>query len=127
MAGDWANDGHGMTQSIIIKSNFTKDQIKEAYKSGTEIIGFDLKSDCCRKYEDDLLTTEQVNKLKSYGIIVEFECEWDGADLSEGFHVIPDEYTEIFLKICRLGDPDFNYEILDTPEVHIGGYGIFYS
>ena len=127
MAGDWSNDGHGITHSTIIRSNFTKDQIKESYQAGVQIVGFDLKEDTCRKYEDDLLGADCIKKLNDNGINLELEGDWEGADTSEGIHVNPEEYTEIFLSICKLGNKDFDYQIVDTPEVHIGGYGMFYG
>jgi len=123
MSGDWSNDGHGMTQSIIIRSNLTKEQIEQAYKEGIEIIGFDFKEDYCREYEDDFLPNEIIEKLKLHGIYVNFESDNKG----DGVHINPDEYTELYLKICQLGDSDFKYTIIKTPEVHIGGYGLFYD
>jgi len=127
MSGDWAHDGHGMTNSTIIKSNLDKDQIEESYRAGVKIVGFDLKEECCRKYEDDLIAADYIEKLKDNGINVEFEGDYEGADLSKGIHVTPGEYTEVYLCVCKIGNPNFDYKLIDTPEVHIRGYGMFYG
>lgn len=127
MSGDWSNDGHGMTLSTIIRSNFNKDEIENAYKEGIEKIGFDFKEDYCREYEDDFLPNEIIEKLKSQGIHVNFESDYEGSNTGDGVHIRPDEYTEIYLKLCQLGNSNFNYTIIKTPELHIGGYGLFYD
>ena len=37
-----------------------------------------------------------------------------------------EEYVELYLKICQLGDPDFLYEYTRMSEINIGGYGLFW-
>ncbi len=122
MTGDWSDDGHGQTDTTIIKTNFEKDQIDEAYKQGVLIVGVDLKRNIACEYEDDLINKEDIAKLKLHGIEIDFEAYDD-----VGMRMDTDDFTEIFLKVCQLGNPQFRYEIVFVPQVHIGGYGLFYS
>ena len=51
--GDWSNnDGHGVTNSTLIRSNKNGIEIREAYRKGTKMVGFDLTKNVCHDYKD---------------------------------------------------------------------------
>lgn len=123
VCGDWSNDGHGMTDSIFIESNLNHEDIEVAYKRGAKEIGLDFRNDVARQYEDHKMSQAQMDILRANNINTEVD-EWYGEPSS--YSLDSDSYIEIFLEICKIGNYNFNYEKIETREVHIGGYGIFY-
>lgn len=138
VAGDWSHDGHGMTDNIFIKSNLTHKQIEKAYKAGAKKIGIDLVEDVCEEYEDTRLPEDLFMKLEETGFDVQslhpyLDTKWSEEELEdirsgqEDVHLYGDKFAEIYLHFCKIGNPDFQYEIVSdsAPRIHIGGYGCF--
>lgn len=123
VVGDWSGDGHDKTENIFIKCNRSIDEVNEAYKAGTKIVGFDLVDSLCEEYEDRRIPIEAVTSLQDNGI----EIDWDDeVDPDVGVNIYHEEFVEIYLAIVKLGDPDFKYERQSPPVINIGGYGLFY-
>jgi len=124
VCGDWSNDGHGMTESITIKSNFTKDQLESSYVNGSKILGLDFRKTVGTDFEDNKMSQAQMDLLHKHNIYVEVD-EYYGED---GYYALTsEEYIEIILKICELGNLGFVYEKIETDDFHIGGYGLFFD
>jgi len=124
VCGDWSNDGHGMTDSITIKSNLTKDQLESAYANGSNILGFDFKETVGKELEDNKMSQAEMDLLHKHNIDVVVD-EYYG---KKGYYSLDTEsYTEIILGICKLGYPNFMHHKIETEEFHIGGYGLFYG
>lgn len=85
-------------------------------KVAIEKLGFDFCKDACAECDESSLTSQQTQALNKNGI--EWEC--DGSDLDL------DLYFEIYLKIIKLGNPNFVYEDVSLPHINIGAYGLFY-
>ena len=116
IVGDWSLDGHNQTSSVTIESNLSKSEIKEAYKAGTAIVGFDLSSKVCIEYEDYKISEEHLSKLEKCGITVEL----DDGDLNA------ETFALIYLDIAKLGNPDSEFVIVSSKAaINIGGYGLF--
>ena len=124
VCGDWSNDGHGMTESITIKSSLTKDQLESSYINGSRILGLDFRKTVAKNWEDNIMSQEQMDLLHKQNIYVEVD-DYYGKD---GYYALTSEdYIEIILKICELGNLGFEYEKIKSDEFHIGGYGLFYD
>lgn len=121
--GDTSGDGHCITDNIIILSNLNRDSIMNAYSNGTSLVGFDFSQSVCVNGEDDILELDDAERLMAQGIdigMLEFEDEYyvfvDGCS----------SFVNIWLQIVKLGNPDFEHEIVQLPTADIGGYGLFF-
>ena len=129
VVGDWSGDGHNITDTSFMKSNLTYIEISSAYRKGSEILGFNLKEDCCHEYEDSLLLGEHIFALRANGIDIKFDGRHEDPmeDEEEGVRLMSEEFVEIYLEICKLGNPDFKYEIFRINDVNVGGYGLMWT
>lgn len=135
--GDWSDDGHGKTDIVMLASNLDSEEIAEAYEKASKKLGFNFINDVAADYEDNELPTDYLKKLVEYGLslkqVFEYEYDIERAEKalenedSEGVPLWPDSYTQIFLFIVKLGNPEFEFKILedDTDRIDIGGYGLF--
>lgn len=117
--GDWSDDGHGKTDTFLIKTKHNTKELNDAFKEGTRKIGFDLLKEC-DEYEKNELSEKAESCLKKAG--------YYGNNAPEEGGAYPEEYIEIYLFICKLGDPDFKYKLIKPEEgnyVNIGGYGLY--
>lgn len=120
--GDWSGDGHGQSQTVIINSNLRKDELLTAYEAGTKLVGFDLINDVCEEYEDNRMKREYKTKLLDLGFPDFYE---DGLE-EDTCYLDQELFAQIFLFICKLGNPSFEHEIVESDSfIHIGGYGLF--
>jgi hypothetical protein len=116
VVGDWSNDGHNMTCTIFIKTNLKESKITEAYDVGWKKLGVDFISEVAFEYEDNNLPREVCEKLRSNGF------DLDSIDVE---FLEPKSYAEIYLFIAKMGNPKFQYEIIEFDSMPIGGYGLF--
>lgn len=139
--GDWSGDGHGLTETVMIKTSLTAKQINTAYNAGCDKIGFNLITSVCRHYDETRLDYDYYKKLKESGFdfrgfgwdkktvawIKEFESgQLDDSDGNEPeLYLNQEQYLAIYLFFIKIGNPDFNCLKIDGSEVRIGGYGLF--
>lgn len=121
--GDSGGDGHEKKSMTSIKSNCSKQEIKLAYQEGTKLVGFDLTKQVCSEYADNKISPEFYNKLVELGL--PDECENEPECETEPVSLWLSSFTEIYLFIVKLGNPDFDYEFLQNSDIDIGGYGFF--
>jgi len=138
VVGDWSKDGHAESTDYYIKCNVEQHWLPELYKAGTKILGFDL-TQLCERYEHHTLTAEQYNILLEKGLMsckqmdeqTRFCLTYTERDREsdESFCIEPQSYVFIYLFICLLADPAFNWQFEDerTKFIPIGGYGLFYN
>jgi hypothetical protein len=127
--GDWSGDGHEKTSVQFFASNLRGSEIQKAYNAGTKIVGFDLSENVARKYGDNSISIENVNKLKELGCKVFDNPNEYEFDEKKGYSIWTTSFTDIYLFICKLGNPEFEYEFVFDPtdSINIGGYGLFNS
>lgn len=135
--GDWSDDGHGKTDLTIINSNLAREQILKAYKKASKKLGFDLTKDICADYCDSHIPVDCLKALVQNGLDLDkvFDTDYDVKEArqamegenSEDVALWPHSFIEIFLFIVKLGNQDFEYEIVesDAATINIGGYGLF--
>lgn len=128
IVGDWSGDGHGHRETFSIKSNLSLDDLKSAYKSGSEKIGINLIQEVCEKYEDNKfplnIFMKIVEEIEKLGLAHEWSTD-SSLFFDDELSFYEEEWVEIILDVCRIGNPKFEYENLyQNNHWPIGGYGI---
>lgn len=122
--GDWSDDGHGQTSIHVYISNKNHKEVKEAYKNGSDKLGFDFREECCRQYEENYVYREHLEKLIEFGLSNDEKLS--NLDMEKGsWKLSIDNFVETWVFICRLGDPSLIIEKAVTSNINIGGYGLF--
>lgn len=130
LMGDWSGDGHSQAKSLHFRTNLTAEEIEVAFKTGANKVGLNITK-CCEEYEDSYLTKEQFETLKEAGWDPEncwsynYAKEHGLLDLDDAFKLSTDEFADIYIFTTYQGNPDFEYEKLNSEQIDIGGYGLF--
>ena len=120
--GDWSNDGHGITSTVVFNSNLTIEELRELYFNQCQKYGRILEK-IVSEYEESFITKEQFDTLKNYGY--DF---YDGAEKEledEGrFYIDEDVFIDIFIWFMKKDNPTLMLEITDddVPTFHFYGY-----
>jgi hypothetical protein len=127
--GDPGGDGHGRYSERICASNLSGKELKEAYTTGTKLLGFDFTANICSDYGEHRVSTVDAEKLKSLGCTAFDNVSKYDFDEDEGYTIWREEYVAIYLFLCKLGNPEFEYELVSDQmdRIDIGGYGLFDS
>lgn len=138
--GDHALDGHEKYEKFLIETNFSVDQVNDAYNLGSQKIGFDFSNDFCDKFEDSIITKKAHDNFLQNGFldfaknILHEEYQQDDdfnfleIDVEKNICFLTKEiFLDLFLFICWLGNNNFEFEIVDLKKstINIGGYGLF--
>lgn len=127
--GDWSGDGHSKTDTVVIKSNLTVPEITKAYKKASKKLGFDLIKEVAADYQDNNLSKDNMQALIKNGFSGELEDDEEEDNGGKGGYFLwTDSFLDIYLFIVKLGDPNFEYAILQgelNPSINIGGYGLY--
>lgn len=122
VTGDWSGDGHGITRSLLICSNLSKEGLREAYLHATHKVGFDFIRDAASQYEENWIKSADLARLKEHGIQVDSEDFDEEGNLGIDWEI----YTLIYLQLVGKGNPSFRWsKVTPTDSVDIGGYGLF--
>lgn len=125
--GDPGGDGHGRSSERICASNLSGEELKQAYTAGTKLLGFDFTANICSEYEDSRVSTADAEKLKALGCTAFDNVSKYDYDEDDGYSIWRDEYVAIYLFLCKLGNPEFEYKLVSDQMdyIEIGGYGLF--
>jgi hypothetical protein len=121
--GDWSGDGHCQTETVYIRSNLSKEELKQAYLKGVDITGVHLTSGIARNYEDSIFPQDAVDSLVKFGFK---PSEFLGDD-EDDWIVYTDGFYLIWLFIAKIGNPELEWEEAKSDSLEIGGYGLFWS
>ena len=147
--GDFSDDGHGKTETVIVETRHTAEQIIEAFQKGAEKL--DLKTTyikgwpllnidgLCSNYEDYKFPKDIAAKLGvTLSEDVYISAFWENKDINQEWNdfVAKDgklekyatlSYCAVWLAIALQGDPTIKMSVVqDTmPKINIGGYGLF--
>lgn len=128
IVGDWSRDGHERSDTYLISSNLDGPGIKEAFKKGSKIVGFNLTDDVAADYRSVSLPTELCEKLWDNGHrfgLQDGEILADSLD-ENGLYLWPEAFVEVYLFIVKLGDPSFEHEFVrGSHTINVGGYGLY--
>ena len=124
--GDWSDDGHGKTDTHLINSSLSKDDMEKAYKAGCEVIGFDMVDSLCEEYEQGSVEKETVEAFASSGLdLLALADKWDREEYAEhGGLSVRGLWVAMWLHVCRLGAADLVAFHIAEANVNIGGYGL---
>ncbi len=131
LLGDISGDGHNQRDTTVIFSNLTANEIKNAYSKGEKLLGFKFVSQVCSEYEDNSIPTELINKLVKFGFPLETylsngDLSNDGDDKDPEYFIWIQGYTEIYLFIVKIGNPNFEWKYTENDScIDIGGYGLY--
>ncbi len=139
--GDYYDDGHGKYATELYQSNKDVQEIKEAYKKGSLIIGTNMIKSFCKKYEDDGIPISFISDIfKKAGKLLDFdnfyfseyigfeEIDFSSEETQQGmFYLVPEDWAGLYRVICLLGDPELTLKKVKTKQVDVGGYGMFYG
>ena len=122
--GDWSHDGHNQSEKHILEVDGSTD-IMVDYTKGSKKLGFDLINDYCEDFEDNSIPREMVHKIRELGFELEMDDEEEEDDK---YYIYTDLYLKIYLIICKIGNPEFEAEIVADKDrtIQLGGYGLFY-
>lgn len=127
VTGDPSADGHGKTETILVKTNLSAALLQKAYKKGSKVVGFDFNGNVATDYEDSVIPERYLDSLKHFNLLDEELA----SELNEGDDYYldgPEEFASIWLGIAKLGNPALEYEIVEPDyenQIEIGGYGLF--
>lgn len=143
--GDWSDDGHGKTASVLVRvwgEDSTDEEMRLSLNKAVEATGVDF-ANLLRGYGDDTISSEELNDLVAHG----FDTNWPKSDIGEttpSFGVNRDFFDQaddsnysvagLLMFYAGFGSGDFNWEIVLPPTL-VGshnsilgssfGYGIF--
>ena len=130
--GDPSGDGHSNTSDYHMISNYPADEIDEAYKKATKILGFDFVDKVGTDYQDNKLHEPYFSILIEKGIIKkeDYEYEYEGK-IYLNTYLDENEFIDIFKSICQLVLPDLVIDNRNLEEQQIfslegAAYGIAY-
>ena len=130
--GDPGGDGHANTSDYHMISNYPAQEIDEAYKKATEILGFNFVKKIGINHQDNELHEPYFSILVEKGIIKEedYKYEYDGKTLLDTY-LDESDFIDIFKSICKLVLPDLvinrrNLEEQQISSLEGTAYGIAY-
>lgn len=118
VVGDTTRKYHGINHTFYYNSNLNDADLIEAYKKGSEIIGFDLIQDFNK---DQYFHRELADKLLEMGVEL---GDFDG----DSDYYFEDDWTylDAFIAIARLGNPDLEMkEEVEPATISIGGASLY--
>lgn len=128
VVGDSSGDGHDKKNTYTVESNLSKQDIQSAYNKATAILGFDFVNYVCLDYEDNILKEEYVKILTDNGFdINNYDDDgcW-GYNTRNAFLLSSKSYLKLYLDIIKFGNNEFEYKLIESVKINIGGYGLFY-
>lgn len=130
--GDYSCDGHCMTETIYVKSNYNQNEIVEAYNNSKKLTGlsFDNSTEpnIGVEWENNTIDYNDLEVLKKHGYDLLKERNIDREedyDIDGG-----EDFIDIFFNFVKISLSNLEYEIIqdDTPTLSLDmGYGLFYT
>lgn len=146
--GDWANNGHGKSEKILLESNKPISSINESYIKSVKLtlvnfnnyrhIQYDYKKaekfEFCVSYEDCYLNHYIFEKLAKFGLTRELLESFGAEDWKERvegqepkWFINIDCFALLFIWFVKLSDKELEIKKIDSsiPELKGFGYGLF--
>lgn len=119
--GDPSNDGHGISETVILSTEYTVKQIQDFVRSAERALGLKME-DIAHEYEEPYISSEHREALMLAGVVgpEDFEA-WEG-----NFWVTSADYLHIYLSLAEMGNGGKPVgEVLEVEQIDIGGYGLY--
>lgn len=130
ITGDRSGDGHCMSETIHIMTNYARSYINDAYGQSVGDLGIDLHTDVCAEYEDASISKEHADILLDSGIPLGKLCYevHDGGETLR-YNPLPLGMVRMYMEMAKLKLPLLKYEIVgdNVPDLfdRTIGYGTF--
>lgn len=138
-AGDWANDGHGMSETFQFRCTHPQEEILGAYRLAVKKSGVSLRdrhydkikaTAVCCDFEDSVIHHFEMEKLAALGINFHNGDEdsiWESAIEDDGaMSMFGQDLATLFLEMVKTQIEGFRYEFDDTKCIFNGfGYGCY--
>lgn len=114
--------GDACTTDYHMVTNHSVDEISEAYKKTTELLGFDFIKKIGAEFQSDhWIPKEFTEKLLKLGIIdrkyvVESDSEWGAPNGCYEFECAEDEFVDLYFVIAKYSLPDLEWRARDLRE-----------
>ena len=108
--GDWSKDGHNQSDTFLFKSNYSGDEIDQAFKCLKKAKQIDFKNICC-DYEDSEVEGGVVNKLIEMGVLSQDEVD-DVKEDCDGRYCVESalDLAALALDTLHAFEPAFEWE-----------------
>lgn len=119
--GDWSDDGHGKTETYVIKTNLSGKELEKAFKAGVKKSGFDI-TEHCGDNEDYAIPDDLYDYFEKAGVV------FDSIQDEPGNHFCcTDDFFHVYMKTCEIGNDTLKWSVEKNydNEIRIGGYGLF--
>lgn len=126
--GDYSGDGHCHSDTILIKSNYSAEELDEAFERVKKVSGLDF-THICSESDDDIIYEKELNILVKIGVLDKSIV--DERKIDNEFHVYDaNELTDIALSTIMIFEPTFKYEYYKIQAEHCKtltgiGYGCY--
>lgn len=121
--GDSGGDGHGKHETFTYSCTHDSFEVKQAFKKGTDILGFDITK-YCDDYEDNSIPQDVYEKLVELNAIPEWLISYVD-EFEEEPYVDAETYANIYMLTAQKGLPELRYTMRRNPAIKAGGYGLF--
>jgi hypothetical protein len=136
VVGDWSRDGHNQTDSILVSTALTAQDVQDAWRTLERDLkakyNFTLYDNVCSEYEESQLNEMQVIAFLNMGIDLDSIAENYSENPSDppDYHLGSDSYAELVIELLNKTNPAL--ELKSVPhqynkEINIGGYGLFWN
>ena len=113
--GDWSKDGHNQSDTFLIKSNYSGDEIDEGFKRLKKEKHIDFKK-VCHDYEDSEIKNDVLVKLIKLGVLTQEEVD-EAEEEYDGRYCVPSalDLAALALDTLHAFDPEFEWEEFTIP------------
>lgn len=106
--GDYSSDGHCHSDTVLIKSNYSANELDEAFTRIKKVSGLDF-THICAEADDSIIHEKDFNVLMKLGVIDNSTV--DEHKINNEFHIYDAiELANIALATVATFEPTFKYE-----------------
>lgn len=112
------------TETFLIETNKTIDQLHDAYVKSRELTGLSLHA-ICYDYDDSSIPSHYLETFKMYNLSDEILSN-DWIDFSKDHYLVTETFCKLYMWFLTLSLKDLEWKIIDYPVLDEGlGYGLF--
>jgi hypothetical protein len=122
--GDWSHDGHNMTETLILKSDYDASYINIVIEKANEALGFNIRN-LCSDYKESSISAEIMKQIFEYCGNYLYNWEID-SESEDDVDLEVESFADMIVAILNATDPHLCLSILQTESLRGFGYGLFY-
>lgn len=131
--GDWSDDGHGKTDKILVESNMSVKDIKQAYKNSCKLTKIKFEDEVAADFEEPYFSKKAMKIfITRFGLTRDIVKKWNKI---EKIDVSQNEFNDFnsptldiesfinaWIWFVRLSNPDIQINVIDDEIPCINGY-----